>query len=70
MNHYPKGGMCATCRHTMRDCSHLDFAAMPVLSRACDAVIVRCTDFESSKSQTVENSKINNLVEKITKLVI
>lgn len=47
MKHYPKGGMCASCKHRNRDCSHLNFAAMRVIERhAEDVWIVRCTDWQ------------------------
>lgn len=46
MNYQPKGGMCATCVHAYRDCSHLLFSTMPPLSRDNQTVIVRCTDFQ------------------------
>lgn len=45
MNHQPKGGMCATCAHAHRNCSHLPFSTMPPLSNDGQTVIVRCTDF-------------------------
>jgi len=49
MTHQPKGGMCAACRHALRNCSTLPFASMPVLERAGQTVIVRCTDFQRRK---------------------
>lgn len=46
----PKGGMCATCDHAMRDCSHLDFESMnPICKGARDGtVIVRCSEYVNS----------------------
>jgi hypothetical protein len=46
MTHQPKGGMCTTCTHAHRDCSHLPFSTMPPLSNDKQTVIVRCTDFK------------------------
>jgi len=31
--HQPKGGMCATCKNALKDCSDLDFKRMPTISR-------------------------------------
>lgn len=42
----PKGGMCRSCRHALRVCSHLDFTSMPVLHQGQHTVIVRCTDYQ------------------------
>lgn len=44
-NYSPKGSMCLTCKHAYRDCSHLPFRVMPVLSNKGNTAIVRCTDF-------------------------
>ncbi|SEI97969.1 hypothetical protein SAMN04244579_02668 [Azotobacter beijerinckii] len=49
MTFQPKGGMCATCCHALRNCSSLPFASMPVLERAGQAIIVRCTQFQRRK---------------------
>ena len=49
MTHQPKGGMCRTCVHAHRNCSHLPFCTMPVLARDAQTVIVRCTDFQRRK---------------------
>jgi hypothetical protein len=49
MNHQPKGGMCGTCVHALRNCSHLPFNTMPPLTRDAQTVIVRCTEFERRK---------------------
>ena len=46
MTHQPKGGMCRTCVHAHRNCSHLPFSTMPALARDAQTVIVRCTDFQ------------------------
>ncbi|MDX9667947.1 hypothetical protein QMK50_23625 [Pseudomonas sp. P5_152] len=46
MTYQPKGGMCRTCTHAHRNCSHLPFSTMPVLARDTQIVIVRCTDFQ------------------------
>ncbi|EJM09797.1 hypothetical protein PMI21_05529 [Pseudomonas sp. GM18] len=46
MNYQPKGGMCATCTHAHRNCSHLPFITMPVIKVDGQTVIVRCTDFQ------------------------
>ncbi|MFJ4542979.1 hypothetical protein ACIP1X_05165 [Pseudomonas sp. NPDC088885] len=51
MTHQPKGGMCATCVHAHRDCSHLAFSTMPRLSNDGQTVIVRCTDFQRRTRQ-------------------
>ncbi len=51
MNHQPKGGMCATCAHAHRNCSHLPFSTMPPLSNDGQTVIVRCTDFQRRARQ-------------------
>ena len=43
----PKGGMCATCKHKLKDCSTLNFSEMPKLKAISDKdIIVRCTSFE------------------------
>ena len=43
---YPKGGMCVSCAHRARDCSHLDFAAMYPIKRNNDnTTAVRCDEF-------------------------
>lgn len=51
MTHQPKGGMCATCVHARRNCSHLPFSTMPPLSRDGQTVIVRCTEFQRRAQQ-------------------
>lgn len=44
---YPKGGMCVSCAHLARDCSHLDFAAMYPIKRNDDrTTAVRCSEFQ------------------------
>jgi len=41
----PKGGMCTTCVHKLRDCSALPFEDMQVVKVYSDGVkAVRCTD--------------------------
>lgn len=42
MTHQPKGGMCRTCVHLLRNCSALPFDKMPVIERTPAAIIVRC----------------------------
>ena len=44
MIHQPKGGMCMTCQHAKRNCSHLPFADMPVISKRGIVAIVKCTE--------------------------
>ena len=57
MTYQPKGGMCATCIHQLRDCSHLPFHTMKPISKSTDLgyVIVRCTDFVKAQDQINEN---------------
>lgn len=45
--HYiPKGGMCGNCVHAERDCSHLPFSTMPVISTPTQGLsIVRCAEY-------------------------
>lgn len=45
IEHRPKGGMCASCQHSKRNCSHLPFSSYPVLKREEDVVVVRCMDY-------------------------
>lgn len=45
-NYQPKGGMCSSCAHKHKDCSRLPFQDMQVLSRSCDVVIVKCSEFK------------------------
>lgn len=50
--HQPKGGMCATCKNALNDCSNLDFKRMPTISRKParnGVVIVRCTEFKKAE---------------------
>ncbi|SUB64029.1 Uncharacterised protein [Plesiomonas shigelloides] len=45
--HYiPKGSMCAVCKQKNRDCSHLDFERMKVITDYGWDKIVKCTEFE------------------------
>ena len=44
--HQPKGGMCRTCVHLLRNCSTLPFDQMPVIERTPAADIVRCTEYK------------------------
>lgn len=44
-NYHPKGGMCLTCQHARRDCSHLMFSKMPVIERYNLVARVRCTGY-------------------------
>jgi len=50
ISYQPKGGMCATCKNKLSDCSALAFNAMPVIKRDTDAVIVRCIKFDRGLS--------------------
>lgn len=45
MSYQPKGGMCVSCQHRLRDCSHLPFSAYPVIERAGEVRIVRCAEY-------------------------
>lgn len=52
MIYQPKGSMCATCRHALRDCSALPFNAMPTEKRLNDvATSVICTEYERKKER-------------------
>jgi hypothetical protein len=43
----PKGGMCATCKHKLKDCSAFNFSEMPKLKAISDnVIIVRCISFD------------------------
>lgn len=44
----PKGGMCASCAHLLRNCTHLKFDGMPVIgiNPTTGARIVICTEHE------------------------
>ena len=44
-NYHPKGGMCLTCGHAQRNCSHLPFSTMPVIERYDRVARVRCTGY-------------------------
>lgn len=47
MIYQPKGSMCVTCRHALRDCSALPFNTMPAAKRFSDvATSVICTEYE------------------------
>lgn len=46
MTHQPKGGMCMSCTHAHRNCSHLPFGTMPAIDRDAKTIIVRCTEFK------------------------
>lgn len=50
MQYQPKGGMCATCKHKHRDCSHLKFDKMPVIDYSAlqKIKIVACREYERS----------------------
>lgn len=54
MNHQPKGSMCMSCKHVNRDCSWLDFEAMPKMQQAEELVIVKCTGFEVREKKEVD----------------
>ena len=47
----PKGGMCANCIKSLRDCSHYDFSKMIKISKVDSdgTVIVRCSHYENIK---------------------
>jgi hypothetical protein len=49
LHYQPKGGMCAQCKHILRDCSHLKFSTMPVIGiykNKAATKIVKCTDYK------------------------
>lgn len=47
MTHFPKGGMCAVCTHSKRDCSALPFGRYPVIKRYPDGTkAVKCAEFK------------------------
>ncbi|WP_157826530.1 hypothetical protein [Halomonas sp. MES3-P3E] len=46
MNYQPKGGMCATCARQHKDCRHLPFNEMQVLSKSKGVSIVRCAEYK------------------------
>ena len=56
MKYIPKGGMCATCIHTDRNCMGLSFSKMPIISRTEDLIIVKCTEYER-KTYPIETPK-------------
>jgi len=43
--HIPRGSMCMSCQHALRDCGNLDFPGMPVITKGIDWAVVRCTEF-------------------------
>lgn len=49
----PKGGMCASCKDFLKNCTSLNFKNMPVIDRynhnGDDFIIVKCTNFERQK---------------------
>jgi hypothetical protein len=49
---HPKGGMCLSCEHRKRDCSHLDFASMPRvgIDKLYGVAIVACTEYVKKES--------------------
>jgi len=49
MTHHPKGSMCMACAHARRDCSALEFSAMPVIERHAGMVVVKCREFVRQK---------------------
>jgi hypothetical protein len=55
MTYHPKGGMCVTCRHFERGCSHLPFKTMPVIDSYVDdtgvVYIVKCADFKRENTE-------------------
>ena len=48
-------GMCHTCRKMNLDCSAFDFKLMPVIVSTLDKTIhiVRCTEYERAKGNTL-----------------
>ena len=46
-SHQPKGGMCASCVWSRRNCEGLEFESMPVIGKddSTGAKIVRCTEY-------------------------
>ncbi|SER36714.1 MULTISPECIES: hypothetical protein [Pseudomonas] len=62
MKHRPKGSMCVTCAHALRNCSHLPFEAMPVIARDRDGVsVVRCGDFMRAGNDRDSTRLLSNL---------
>lgn len=55
MTYQPKGGMCASCMHSSRDCSTLPFKQYPVIERYAlkgnSINIVKCGEFKRNESQ-------------------
>ena len=46
LEYIPKGGMCATCKHQDRDCSHLPFNEMRIIDYNETLAVVKCDEFE------------------------
>lgn len=47
MTHIPKGGICASCVHRLRDCSALPFDQYPTIKRYPDGTqAVKCAEFK------------------------
>lgn len=47
MTRFPKGGMCASCVHSKRNCSALPFDRYPVIKRYPDGTqAVKCAEFK------------------------
>ncbi len=49
-NYQPKGSMCRTCKNVSMDCSNLNFAIMPGISKPDNnnVVVVRCTKYKKA----------------------
>lgn len=53
MQYIPKGSMCRTCTHRDRDCSHLPFKDMRVMSMHREVSIVRCTEYQRANQEVL-----------------
>jgi len=53
VQHYPKGSMCRSCKHRMRDCRGLAFEQMPPIVRTTEngqrVHYVKCYGWEGEK---------------------
>lgn len=53
----PKGSMCASCKHSARDCSSLPFSYMRPVKRYPDGTVsVICTGFERKHPTSDDNA--------------
>ena len=50
--HIVKGSMCSNCKDQYSTCSHLNFSDMPVLERAGNITVVKCTAFDRKAVDT------------------